>query len=69
LRAAHASKDFGQIESASAALNAAWTAASTEMYEAAGATGPQGAPGSEGPATDEAEVTDVEYEEVDDEGK
>ncbi|MDP5171275.1 MAG: molecular chaperone DnaK [Bacteroidia bacterium] len=68
LRAAHASKDFAQIETASAALNAAWTAASTEMYEAAGAAGPEGAPGS-GPAAPEAEVTDVEYEEVDEEGK
>lgn len=66
LKEAHAEKDFARMEAASEALTAAWQAASTEMYQAE-----QGAPGENGAAeptgeAEEAEVTDVEYEEVDD---
>jgi molecular chaperone DnaK len=71
LKAAHAAKDFGKIEAATAALNAAWQAASQDLYAAEQAAGPQagGDPGSQNgepkaePAGEEA--TEVEFEEVD----
>ncbi|MEM7656596.1 MAG: molecular chaperone DnaK [Bacteroidota bacterium] len=68
LKEAHKTKDFGNIEAATAALNQAWQTASTELYqqqgpEGADAAGPE-ANGQE--AETEAEVTDVEFEEVDD---
>ncbi|MBD2766651.1 molecular chaperone DnaK [Hymenobacter sp. BT664] len=79
LRKAHESKDLGAIDTAMTAINAAWQAASQEMYAAggAGADG-QGQPGggfpggngqsSNGNGQPEADhVTDVDYEEV--EGK
>lgn len=70
LKEAHAAKELDRIDAAVAALNQAWTTASTEMYQQAGAEGPQGAPGAEGAAPEgEAEVTDVEYEEVEEETK
>ena len=68
LKEAHASKELDRIDAAVAALNQAWSTASTEMYQAAGAEGPEGAP-EPGTEADDAEVTTVEYEEVDDEGK
>lgn len=68
LKEAHTSKELDRIDAAVAALNQAWSTASTEMYQAAGAEGPEGAPEA-GTEADEAEVTTVEYEEVDDEGK
>src|SRR5882762_249425 len=43
LKAAHASKDLTAIESAMTALNAAWQAASQEMYAASGSAGQPGA--------------------------
>jgi molecular chaperone DnaK len=75
LREAHKSQDFGRIDNATASLNAAWQAASQEMYQAAQQGGGGGAQhetngnaeghaeggGSTGNAED---VTDVEYEEV-----
>jgi len=67
LKEAHAEKDFARMEAASEALTAAWQAASTEMYQAEqGAPGENGAEDPSAGATEEAEVTDVEYEEVDD---
>ncbi|MEM6802826.1 MAG: molecular chaperone DnaK [Bacteroidota bacterium] len=68
LKEAHGEKDFARMEAATAALNAAWQAASTEMYQAEQASGPNGAPEAEESASAEGEpeVTDVEYEEVDD---
>lgn len=65
LKEAHAAKDFSRIEAASAALNTAWQNASTELYQADAQA--QGNPeaSAEGGA-EEPEVTDVEYEEVDD---
>lgn len=69
LKSAHESKELTAIETAMAALNAAWTAASEDMYKAS-----QGAPGSEagpnagaeaaGGSTAADDVTDVPYEEV-----
>ena len=78
LRKAHESKDLGQIDSAMEAINAAWQAASQEMYAAGGAEGGQpgadggnpfggagqqpGGNGQQGQPHDN--VTDVDYEEV-----
>ncbi len=68
LKEAHASKDLARIDAAMAALNQAWQTASTEMYQQAGATGgPQGFSGQD--QEPESEVTDVEYEEVDENSK
>lgn len=77
LKAAHAAKDLAKIDTAMTALNAAWTAASEEMYKAT-----QGAaqPGADGGANANAganpnqngkdeSVTDVDYEEVKDDKK
>ena len=70
LKKAHESKDLASIESALANLNKAWEGASQEMYKASEAQQQQGAPeaGAEGPSTGESgeNVSDVEYEEVDD---
>ncbi|MGF1534115.1 MAG: molecular chaperone DnaK [Bernardetiaceae bacterium] len=65
LRKAHSERNFPAIDAAMESINAAWQAASTEMYQAAGAadqgqpTEPQGS--NAGPD----DVTDVEFEEVD----
>ena len=74
LKEAHKSQDLAAIENAMNALNAAWQAASQEIYAASGAgaagaqpganagsTGPTDGTGT-GSAT--ADATDVEYEEV-----
>ena len=67
LKEAHKVRDIAAIDSSMEALNAAWQAASQDMYNAsqqagdAGAGGPQ-ADGSQGNATDN--VTDVDFEEV-----
>ena len=76
LKEAHKAQDMDQIESATAALNTAWQAASQEMYaasqaanEAGGAgEGPTAEGGAEGGNANGAgeDVTDVEYEEVED---
>jgi len=74
LREAHKNQDSAAIDTAMAALNGAWQNAATEMYQATG-----GAPGAEpganagagnanaGGASDN--VSDVEYEEVNDNKK
>ncbi len=72
LKEAHKSQDLGAIDTASAEMNAAWAAASEEMYKATqGAGGPQ--PGADaGPANGGQQananggenVTDAEFEEV-----
>ncbi|MDH4058424.1 MAG: molecular chaperone DnaK [Cyclobacteriaceae bacterium] len=76
LKEAHKSQDITAIDNAMNSLNSAWQAASQEMY-AAGATGgaeqgaQAGAPGA-GPGangTSENNVSDVEYEEVNDKDK
>ncbi len=73
LRAAHKSQDLAGIDSSMNTLNTAWQAASAEMYAASG-----GAPGAEsgpsqnaggGSSSDANNVSDVEYEEVNDNKK
>lgn len=71
LKEAHKSQDVAQIDPAVEALNAAWTAASEDMYkqtqDGAGATGAQpGAQRNEEPAGNAGgeNVTDAEFEEV-----
>ncbi|MEM6633113.1 MAG: molecular chaperone DnaK [Bacteroidota bacterium] len=72
LKEAHAAKDFAKIEAATAALNTAWQNASTELYQQEQAAQAAGGQPTDGPAPEngaeepEQEVTDVEYEEVDD---
>lgn len=70
LKAAHKSQDLAAIDSAMNALNTAWQNASAEMYQASG--GPSA--GGPTPGADQANaggnngnnVSDVEYEEVND---
>jgi len=74
LKAAHASKDLTAIDSAMTALNAAWQAASQEMYAASGGAGAgqagaqpnAGGAGnaSQGGNAGGGDAQDVEYEEV-----
>ncbi|MBX2965317.1 MAG: molecular chaperone DnaK [Cyclobacteriaceae bacterium] len=68
LKAAHKSNDITAIETAMAALNGAWQAASQEIYQAQQGAGTQ--PGADAGATDNGSgadnVSDVEYEEVND---
>ena len=73
LRAAHSSQDIGGIDTAMNTLNTAWQAASAEMYQASGdgTSGPgpdAGGPAQDagGPSADAGDVSDVEYEEVND---
>ena len=72
LKEAHASQDIAAIDPAMEALNKAWEAASQEMYAASGADAAQGADPTGG-ATNEADadggVSDVEFEEVEEEKK
>jgi molecular chaperone DnaK len=70
LKEAHKSQDIAAIDSATATLNAAWTAASEEMYKATQAAGAQ-QPGTEGSQHTDGQqantgenVTDAEFEEV-----
>ncbi len=78
LKEAHKSQDLAAIDSASEALNNAWQAASQEIYAASGGAQPGEAPGGEqaagGPDASteggsDSDVSDVEYEEVDDKNK
>jgi molecular chaperone DnaK len=73
LKEAHKAQDLAGIESCLATLNAAWQSASQEMYQAsgAGAQQPGAQPGAGanagGPSGGGAnDVSDVEYEEVND---
>ena len=71
LRDAHKTENFDKIDSASAALNNAWQAASQEMYQAGQAgTDPEAGAGADanhnsGGNGASEDVTDVEFEEVD----
>jgi molecular chaperone DnaK len=76
LRTAHQNKDFAAIDSGMEKLNAAWQAASEEMYKATQGAGANGA-GNAGDAnansggagngkSGDSEVTDVDFEEVKD---
>jgi len=73
LKTAHKSQDIAAIDTAMANLNGIWQKASEEMYKNTQAQGaPQdGAPGADGgntnpPKGGDDEVTDVDFEEVDD---
>jgi molecular chaperone DnaK len=68
LKEAHKNKDLAAIDTAMAALNTAWQAASTEMYQAGQQ---QEQPGGDQPGQDQGgnpgtdgDVTDVDFEEV-----
>lgn len=73
LKTAHQSQNLEGIDSAMEGLNKAWEAASTEMYNAAGAegAGAQGAGPNAGAGSSDAGdgVSDVDYEEVSEEEK
>jgi molecular chaperone DnaK len=62
LKAAHESKDLEAIDTAMEKINAAWTAASEEMYKASQEEGAAAEGDTSETATDD--VTDVEFEEV-----
>ncbi len=71
LKAAHKTQDIAQIDAASAEMNAAWTAASEDMYKAtqgdpnAGAQpGPDAGGGEPQQQSSESKVEDVPFEEV-----
>jgi molecular chaperone DnaK len=68
LKAAYTSKDLAAIDNAMNALNAAWQAASQEMYAASGQAGaqPNAGGGTSGGANNSngGDAQDVEYEEV-----
>ncbi len=70
LKEAHKSQDLTAIDAAMAALNGAWQAASQEMYQAtqnaAGAQPGADAGSQPGASSDGNNVSDVEYEEVND---
>jgi molecular chaperone DnaK len=73
LKDAHKNQDLGAIDIAMASLNTAWQAAATEMYQATGG-GSQGgaeAGGASGESKQGAanDVSDVEFEEVNDSKK
>ena len=76
LREAHKAEDLDKIDTASEALNQAWQAASQDLYQATqqaqaepgnGGAGAQEGQASGGPGPDD--VTDVEFEEVDEDKK
>ncbi len=73
LKSAHEARDAGRIDPALEALNAAWQAASQDIYQAQQASGQQDGTSSENTSSSSAEngkrntddVTDVEFEEMD----
>jgi molecular chaperone DnaK len=71
LKEAHKSHDLTAIEAAMAALNGAWQAASQEIYQAQQNTGgqPGGNAGASNNGSGADNVSDVEYEEVNDNKK
>lgn len=70
LKEAHTSKNFAEIETAQADLTNAWNAASEEMYKATqGADQAAGNPADGNQGGDGKDVTDVDFEEVDDNDK
>jgi molecular chaperone DnaK len=74
LKEAHKAQDLAQIDAASTEMNAAWTAASEEMYKATqenagaqqpgGGNGHAGADGEPQQQSSESKVEDVPFEEV-----
>jgi molecular chaperone DnaK len=67
LKEAHKNRDIASIDKSMEALNAAWTAASEEMYKATQG-GPTGTPGDgttgSNPGNPNDNVTDVDFEDV-----
>ncbi|MBL7859458.1 MAG: molecular chaperone DnaK [Cyclobacteriaceae bacterium] len=71
LKEAHKIQDIAGIDAAMTALNTAWQAAATEMYQASGSPdgaqpGPEAGPTSSNNGSSASDVSDVEYEEVND---
>jgi molecular chaperone DnaK len=67
LREAHKSQDVAAIDAAMAKLNTAWQAASSEMYQSSNEGGPTaGGAGDQSKESASDNVSDVEYEEVND---
>ncbi len=64
LRAAHGTKDLTAIDAAMEKINAAWQAASQEMYAAGATPGADGGQQAGSTATADEGVTDVNFEEV-----
>ncbi len=64
LRAAHGTKDLAAIDAAMEKINAAWQAASQEMYAAGATPGADGGQQAGSTATADEGVTDVNFEEV-----
>ena len=67
LKEAYSAKDLAAIDTAQAALNAAWTAASEDMYKASAEGAQQAPPTGDAGAGHEQNtdhVTDVDFEEV-----
>jgi len=73
LRDAHKNQDVGAIDIAMTSLNSAWQAAATEMYQSTGGQPNAGGPGAGAQAgqgtSSNNDVSDVEYEEVNDNKK
>jgi molecular chaperone DnaK len=75
LKEAHKSQDLDAIDKALATMNAAWQAASQDIYQAqqeagANGAGPEaGGTADDGNSTGADDVTDVEFEEVEDDKK
>jgi molecular chaperone DnaK len=72
LKTAHEAQDMPGIESATGELNTVFSAASEEMYKAtqeAQANGTSGGAQDNSSSTTDAEVTDVDFEEVKDDKK
>lgn len=66
LKTAHQSRDLAGIESGLETLNAAWAAASEDMYKASQEADAGNAGGPQAQTSEQAEVTDVDFEEVKD---
>ncbi len=76
LKEAHKSQELDKIDAASEALNNAWQAASQDLYQATqeaqaeqGDGAPEGAEGAAAGGEGAEDVTDVEFEEVDEDKK
>ena len=69
LKSAHSSKDLNAIDSAMEKINAAWKVASEEMYKATEEAKNAGAASADPQADNADDVTDVDFEEVDEEKK
>ncbi len=69
LKEAHKAQDMARIDSATEALNNAWQAASQDLYQAAQQGQGGAGAGHEEPKSGADDVTDVEFEEVDEDKK